>query len=521
MAEANRSQPEETRIVFRLGLHLGDLIVEGDDLYGDGVNVAARLEAEAPAGGIVISGDMHNAVVGRLESAFEDLGNLSLKNIERLVRAYRVRADGTSESPPAAASPATDASLALPDKPSIAVLPFQNMSGDPEQEYFADGIVEDIITALSHFRQLFVIARNSSFTYKGKAADIKQVGRDLGVRYVLEGSIRRAGNRIRVTGQLIDSFKGGHVWAERYDRVIEDIFEVQEEITRAIVAALVPQIDDAEISRSQQQRPANLTAHELAYRAVGQAREAYQRSDGALCKAAIGTAREAIALDPSSSLAWSTICLAQLDNLLHGRDIDQARTEGFEAGTRAIECDPLNHVAFSFRGAFQCNTGRFAEGLRDLRRGYELNQNDTMGLYFMGYFEAMGGNPEIGIELIEKAIRLSPKDFLRPTMHQNLSFACLVGRRYADGVAAALVALDEAPSMVAAYVVLAANHVGLGNIGKARELAEKVRQIAPDSVKTRLDTGWPCSRPEDAHRLSTFLRVAMGLEDPLAAEVVR
>ena len=192
--------------MFRIGLHLGDLIVDGDDLYGDGVNVAARLEAEAPPGGIVVSGDVHEAVAGRLKATFEDLGELSLKNIERPVRAFRVRWTATTGGVLAGrGATAADVPLTLPDKPSIAVLPFQNMSGDPEQEYFVDGIVEDIITALSRFKSLFVIARNSSFTYKGKAPDIRQVGRELGVRYVLEGSVRRAANRVRITGQLIDS----------------------------------------------------------------------------------------------------------------------------------------------------------------------------------------------------------------------------------------------------------------------------------------------------------------------------
>jgi TolB-like protein len=227
VADVNRERAEAEQVIFRLGLHLGDLIVDGDDLYGDGVNVAARLESEAPAGGILISRNVRDAVAGRVKATFEDLGGLSLKNIERPVRAFRVGWDPTvwpnqtsaSEPPPAGGiAPA----LALPDKPSIAVLPFLNMSGDPEQEYFTDGVTEDIITELSRFHSLFVIARNSSFSYKGKSPDIRQVGRDLGVRYVLEGSIPKAASRVRVTGQLVDAFSGSHIWAERYDRVLEE-----------------------------------------------------------------------------------------------------------------------------------------------------------------------------------------------------------------------------------------------------------------------------------------------------------
>ena len=275
MAEANGDQPADTALVFRMGLHLGDLIVDGDDLYGDGVNVAARLEAEAPAGGIVISRTVHEAVAGRLKATFEDLGSLALKNIERPVQAFSVKWEPSDWQLPVTSevtvAPATapQVPLPLPDKPSIAVLPFQNMSGDPEQEYFTDGITEDIITELSRFHSLFVIARNSSFSYKGKSPDIRQVGRELGVRYVLEGSIRKSSNRIRVTGQLIDTLTGNHIWAERYDRVLEDIFAVQEEVTQAIVAAIAPQIESTEQSKAARRRPDNLGAYETALRGVG------------------------------------------------------------------------------------------------------------------------------------------------------------------------------------------------------------------------------------------------------------
>src|SRR5262245_4575417 len=252
MVEANRGQSDDQAIVFRIGLHLGDVIVEGDDIYGDAVNVAARLEAEAPAGGIVVSRAVREAVTGRLKVSLHALGELALKNIERRIRAFR--AEWIAEDWPAptvasqaAASPKEPTpALTLPDKPSIAVLPFQNMSGDSEQEFFTDGITEDIITELSRFHSLFVIARNSSFSYKGKSPNIQQVGKELGVRYVLEGSIRKASNRIRVTGQLIDTLTGNHIWAERYDRVLEDIFAVQEELTRAIVAAIAPQVEVTE-----------------------------------------------------------------------------------------------------------------------------------------------------------------------------------------------------------------------------------------------------------------------------------
>jgi adenylate cyclase len=243
VAEANRDRTADTALVFRMGLHLGDLIVEGDDLYGDGVNVAARLEAESPAGGIVISRTVHEAVSGRLNATFDDLGDLHLKNIERPVQAFSVKWQPGDWHPPSAldVAPATTTAShvlpPLPDKPSIAVLPFQNMSGDPEQDYFADGIVEEIITALSRIRWLFVIARNSSFTYKGQAIDIKRVGRELGVRYVLEGSVRKGGGKIRITAQLIEAESGTHLWADRFDGSLEDVFDLQDQVATVLPAS--------------------------------------------------------------------------------------------------------------------------------------------------------------------------------------------------------------------------------------------------------------------------------------------
>src|SRR5262249_21108899 len=286
MIDFNRGRPEKTAIVFRIGLELGDVIVDDNELYGDGVNVAVRLESVALPGGIVVSSTVHDAAKGRLKAAYEDLGILELKNIERPVRAFRVAwsaadwsrrgkralpsipsgapnptpiATGASRAAPMGASMAVlTAPPPLPDKPSIAVLPFTNMSADPEQEYFTDGMTEDIITEMSRFHEIFVIARNSTFAYKGRAVDVRLVATELGVRYVLEGSIRKAANRVRVTGQLIDALSGSHIWAERYDRILMDIFAVQEELTRSIVRAIAPQILDAESEKIHRRRPDDL-----------------------------------------------------------------------------------------------------------------------------------------------------------------------------------------------------------------------------------------------------------------------
>jgi adenylate cyclase len=355
MADANRQQPPDTAIVFRVGLHLGDLIVDGEDLYGDGVNVAARLEAEAPPGGIVVSRAIREAVEGRLKAKLHALGELTLKNIERPIRAFQIEWDAADWriSVPAMAvlskttSSPTDAPLTLPDKPSIAVLPFQNMSGDPEQEYFADGISEEIITELSRFHSLFVISRNSSFSYKGKSPDLRQVGRELGVRYVLEGSIRKASNRIRVTGQLVDTLTGNHIWAERYDRVLEDIFAVQEEVTQAIVAAIAPQIASTEQSKANRRRPDNLSAYEIALRAWAHASEGQDKADRTLFDQSIGEAKEALAIDPSSVLGH---CMHLGGGRWHRRATGGGRSEPVSWEVSRIFRSNLAHPRELLRG---------------------------------------------------------------------------------------------------------------------------------------------------------------------------
>jgi adenylate cyclase len=259
MIERNAPEPQDKRIEFRIGIHVGDIIIEDGDMFGDGVNIAARLEGIAQPGGICISDDAYRQVRGKLDANFQDAGEQELKNIALPVRIYHLLPGGGAMETPA---------LALPDKPSIAVLPFQNMSGDSEQEYFADGMVEDIITGLSRIKWLFVIARNSTFTYKGRAIDVKQVGRELGVRYVLEGSVRKAADRVRITGQLIDAATGAHVWAQRFDRRLEDIFALQDEITLNVVGAIEPSLRDAEIERAKRKRPDSLDAYDLVLRAI-------------------------------------------------------------------------------------------------------------------------------------------------------------------------------------------------------------------------------------------------------------
>ena len=302
MANRNAATPPEKRIEFRVGINLGDVIVEAHDIFGDGVNVAARLEGLAEPGGICVSRVARDQVRDRLDYTFEDLGEQQVKNIARPVRVYRVRDVGAARSPSAPGPPL----LPLPDKPSIAVLPFANMSGDPEQEYFADGMVEEITTALSHIRWLFVIARNSSFTYKGQAVDVKQVGRELGVRYVLEGSVRKAGGRVRITAQLIDALTGTHLWADRFDGSLEDIFELQDKVAVNVGGVIEPTLQAAEMRRSAARPPTDLTAYDLYLRALA----IFFPITKERIFAALALLERAIAIDRhyAPALSWAAIC---------------------------------------------------------------------------------------------------------------------------------------------------------------------------------------------------------------------
>jgi adenylate cyclase len=327
MPGRNTGVGADDRIELRIGINLGDVIVEGDDLYGDGVNIAARIEALADAGGVFVSNTVHDQVRDRLPFVFEDLGEQQVKNIARPVRVYRVR-DLAAKSPSATAPPA----LPQPDKPSIAVLPFQNMSGDPEQEYFADGMVEEIITALSRIRWLFVIARNSSFTYKGQAVDVKQVGSELGVRYVLEGSVRKAGGRVRITGQLIDAATGAHLWADRFDGSLEDVFDLQDKVASSVAGVIEPALQAAETARSAGRPTTDLTAYDLYLRA-----SAMVLSSTRQIPEALRLLEQAIALDPryGPALAWAALCCLRLFGDGRSEDPEADRVKGADFARRA------------------------------------------------------------------------------------------------------------------------------------------------------------------------------------------
>ncbi len=527
MAVRTAEVREGRRIAFRIGLHVGDIIIDGDDIFGDGVNIAARLQEIAKPGGVCVSSRVHDDVRDRLETAFEDGGAQTLKNIARPVHVWRWVPRSSSARATSAPSTA-DVPLALPDKPSIAVLPFQNMSGDPEQEYFADGVTEDIITELARFHELFVIARNSSFTYKGRSVDVRSVAGELGVRYVLEGSIRRAAQRIRVTGQLIDATTGNHIWAERYDRVLEDVFAVQEELTQSIVGAIAPHIRDAEAAHVRR-RPGSLGAYEFAVRANAKAWEAYAKADRALRDEALADARSALAIDPDSTIALNAIALAQCQQLPLGIAADRQAVwqDGLAAATRAIEVDRNGNVGHTWKGvllSFAVEDKHRNDALGHARRGHELNPYDSLSLMMLAFVEINEGDAESAFGHLEQALRISPRDPLRHFMFHQLSRACFITRRYAEGEAHALAGIREAPDLPLSYALLVRHRVGREDIEGARAALAEILRLDPNHLDRWLRTSAPPGGfriAEHHRRYDVFLRVAASLEDPSAADALR
>jgi adenylate cyclase len=462
------------------------------------------------------------------------VGELALKNIERPIRAFRVEWDaadwkttGADAPKPAIATEPTTSTLALPDKPSIAVLPFENMSGDPDQEYFTDGVTEDIITELSRFHSLFVIARNSSFTYKGKSPDIRQVGRELGVRYVLEGSIRKSSNRIRVTCQLIDTLSGNHIWAERYDSVLEDMFAVQEEVTRAIVAAIEPEIWTTERSKVTRRRPVNPSAYEIAFRALVHAEEGGDKADRNLIDLSIREAKEALAIDPNCVRALQMLAYAHGISLYLGTaaDREHAMHESISAIARAVELDGSDTYGYVFRALGIVQRGeldRYPEALADARYAHELNPNDSVVLEVLGNLEAAAGEPECAIEHLHQAMRLSPRNPRSYLMYTMLARASFGGKQYAEGIRWAFRAIHEKPTLVMPHVSLTCCLVGAREIDKAKAAFKALQKVASaEWVRSRLEGSSEYLRPADRARHRTFLRIAAGLEEPSAADSLR
>jgi TolB-like protein len=506
VAEREAVADEDTRLHFRIGINLGDVIVDGDDIHGDGVNIAARLEGLAEPDGICLSYDAYRQTRGKMEVSFEDLGERDLKNVAEPVRVYRVAGDSSGT---ARATSGRNA-LPLPDKPSIAVLPFTNRSGDTEQDYFSDGITEDIITELSRFSSLFVIARNSSFTYKGQAVDVRRVASELGVRYVLEGSIRRSGNRIRITAQLIDSTIGNHIWAERYDRQLEDIFELQDEITRTVVGSIAPQIELAEVERSRRLSRDKLTAYELALKAQALFYDGVGATDPTLLDQAETEVATALTLDPRNIHAlWTKSLINLYRHVFHwGNDPDAALASSIETTEILIQIDASNAQAYMVRAWSNLYRRNFDAALADHRRALALNPNLTLNLFAMAWSEAIAGLAEEARKHAQMALRLSPRDadIWRGEAYSAMALASFYEGDFAETIKWARLANQMQPVNQS---LLVAAHAYLGDLESAEAHAQALKAFAPDFLRAVLSGKVEvCRLPEHNKLLVEGLRKA-------------
>ena len=487
VAEANGALAEDRRIVFRVGVNLGDVIIDGDDIYGDGVNVAARLQEIAEPGGVCISGSVFDQIKGKLDAAFDDMGAQDVKNIAEPVRAYRWAH--------AVAGPARAAPLALPDKPSLAVLAFDNLSGDPEQAYFSDGIAEDIITELSKYRSLFVIARTSSFEYKGRAANVRAIGRELGVQYIVEGSVRRAGNRVRITAQLVEAETGNHVWAQRYDRDLEDIFAVQDEVTQAIVTAIEPELATAERQRAHRKPAESLDAWETYQRGLWHLFR-YEPGDGAKAQEFF---QRAIDRDPNFSSAYAGLAYALYYSVVLGLadDPDEQIARAVKIGKTAVSIDatdPFAHVAL---GRAYLLAGEHDASLAALDIAIALTPNYANAHFGRAHTLWQVGRPEEAIASHDEAIRLSPRDPIMWAFMASKAIALSMLDRHEEAVEWARKAQRQ-PN--AAIWAIMAEISALGHLDRADEAKRALARalaIKPDLTLAFADTALKIKHQRD------------------------
>ncbi len=509
-AQSGTAEPMQ----FRIGIHVGDVIIDGGNLLGDGVNIAARLEGLAEPGGICVSGAARDQIGNKLPLGFDDLGDQQFKNIAQPIRVYRIGPKSPLPEPPphvgdgsahsARVGAAEPPALALPDKPSIAVLPFQNMSGDPEQEYFTDGMVEEIITALSRIHWLFVIARNSTFTYKGRAVDVKEVGRELGVRYVLEGSVRKAGQRVRITGQLIDALTGTHLWADRFDGLLEDVFELQDRVAISVAGVIEPALQAAEMRRSTARPTSDLTAYDLYLRALA----IYFTITKERVIEALGLLDQAIAIDrdygPALVLAASCHMRLVIDGWAEQPETN--RRKGIDLARQALrvaENDPsiLANAALVL--------ARFGEdigamiGLVD--RVLALNPSFARGWQCSGLLRIFAGEPDLAIEHLETALRLSPRERMGQPL-TTMGTAYFFKRRFDEAAAKLLLAIQDNPGFPQSYRILAACYAHMGRLDEARAILARLCTITAIVVPSDL----PWRNPEDRELFLSGLRLAAG-----------
>jgi adenylate cyclase len=466
MAKRNQDQPDDRQLVFRMGVHVGDIIVDGDDILGDGVNIAARLEGIAVPGGVAISGRVYEDVVNKLDLAFEDLGPQELKNIARPVVVYALAIDAPKMERP---------TLALPDKPSVAVLAFENLSTDAEQEYFADGVTEDIITALSYVPWLFVIARNSSFSYKGLAVDVRKIGRELGVRYVLEGSVRRGGNRLRVTGQLVDAETGNHLWANHYDGTPEDVFDLQDRITEEVVGAIAPEIRSAEIARARRKRPDSLDAYDYFLRALAainsvQIDDAETNLDAALSSSPSFAKAKAMK-------AWCQTLLWRLKTVG-----DETTTMALDLAEEALEASDADLETQAYAGYTIAFFGRdFPRGIGHLERAISKCPSFAWGWTSSSLLHAYRGEVDKAIERSEQALRLSPYDPMVFRTCMALSIAHMTAKDFVRVLKYSRLGLELNSRVIYLLPWKIAALAHLGQMDEARSMAERFVALEPNA----------------------------------------
>jgi adenylate cyclase len=508
MAEQNATMPQVKRIEFRIGIHVGDIIVDDNDIFGDGVNIAARLEGIAEPGGVCISDDAQRQVRGKVDFAFEDMGPQNLKNIVEPMRAWRLRmnASGSAAAPIEPSVERTQA-LALPDKPSIAVLPFTNLSGDALQDYFTDGVVEDIITELSRFSELFVIARNSSFTYKKQLVDVRDVGRDLGVRYVLEGSVRKVANRVRITGQLIDAASGAHIWADRFESALDDIFALQDQMAERVVGAIAPRLEQAEIERAKWKPTENLNAYDCFLRGMAAWHDWTQSSHNNALKFFY----QAIELDPEFGRPYALAAGCYLMRKANGWIIDGAAeiTETERLARLAADLGRTDAVTLAWSAhALAHVVGDIKTGTALVDRALLLNANLAVAWQRSGWLRIYAGDYELALKHLKRAMRLNPLDPLMHLAHSATAFAYFLLEDVDEASAWAERALHLRSNWPPALRVLAMSNAVAGREQASRQAMTRLRLIQPQLRVSNLHEQISLHRPEHMARCTEAMRKA-------------
>jgi TolB-like protein/class 3 adenylate cyclase/tetratricopeptide (TPR) repeat protein len=510
MAEQNATAPQDQMIQFRIGIHVGDIIIDENDIFGDGVNIAARVENECEPGGVCVSGNAFEQIRGKTNFTFNDLGERALRNIERLVRLYAVRGAtsvATTITTAISTMPRdTKNPLPLPDKPSIAVLPFQNMSGDPDQEYFADGIVEDIITALSRFKSLFVIARNSSFTYKGNAVDIKQVGRELGVRYVLEGSVRKAGSRVRITGQLIEAATGAHLWADKFDGELVDVFDLQDRVTSSVVGAIGPKIEQIEIERVLRKPTSDLVAYGYYLRGTA----CWYRWTRAGNEEALQMFSRALELDPNyvAAIAAASTCYGQRVMQQWVVDPEKETADALRLAKRGLEVGRDDAWVLSTAAIIIMFTGDIETAVELSDRAIQINPNLDRGWSHSGWIRVFSGHPELAIEHSLRALQLNPLGSYRLLTLTPVALSYFLMDRNEEALIWAERALADNPSQLPTMRFVAAIKAINGRLEEAKQIVKDILKINPEDRFSKIALVRYIRRPDYRQKLVDALRLA-------------